>query len=264
MFFIASKILGFLFAPVHFFIFLAGGGAALLYTRFFRWGRRFAAVGAAALLLMAFGPAGQFLAAPLETRFPAPPADMPAPDGVIVLGGTIDEKLSSDLDRPAIIDAAERLTAPILLRRLYPDARIVFTGGSAALRGSRYTEADGVRRFWRDVGLDKGDIVYEDRSRNTFENAVFTRDLVQPKPGERWLLVTSAMHMPRSVGIFRKAGFPVIAYPVDFRTNGALWPPALPRFATKALGVVEFAAHEWVGLVAYRLTGKTDELFPAP
>ena len=77
-----------------------------------------------------------------------------------------------------------------------------------------------MRRFWRAVGLDQGDVVYEDRSRNTFENALFTRDLVKPKEGERWLLVTSAMHMPRAVGVFRKVGFPVIAYPVDFRTNG--------------------------------------------
>lgn len=263
MFFIASKIFEFFFAPAHFFIFLAALGAALLYTRFARWGRRFAAVSAAALALMAFGPVGQFLGAPLESRFPRPGDDMPAPDGVIVLGGTVDEKLSAELGHTAMVDAAERLTAPIALKRRYPNARIVFTGGTAALRGSPFTEAEGVKRFWRDVGLDAGDILYEDRSRNTFENVIFTRELVQPKPGERWLLVTSAMHMPRSIGIFRKANFPVIAYPVDYRTNGK-FSFILPRFAVKAIGVVEFAAHEWMGLVAYRLTGKTDALFPAP
>jgi len=263
MFFIASKIFELLFAPAHFFIFLAAIGAALLYTRFSRWGRRFAVVSAAALLLMAFGPIGQFLGAPLEARFPPPPDDMPAPDGVIVLGGTVDEKLSAELGRTTMIDAAERLTAPIALKRRYPDMRIVFTGGSAALRDSSFTEAESVKRFWRDVGLDNGDILYEDRSRNTFENAVFTRELIRPRPGERWLLITSAMHMPRSIGIFRKANFPVIAYPVDYRTNGE-FAFTLPRFAVKAIGLVEFAAHEWVGLVAYRLTDKTNALFPAP
>ena len=128
-----------------------------------------------------------------------------------------------------------------------------------------HTEAAAVKRFWRDVGLDNGDIFYEDRSRNTYENAIFTRELVKPKQGERWLLVTSAIHMPRSIGIFRKAQFPVIAYPVDYRTNGEVG-AALnsARFATKALGLVEFATHEWAGLVAYWLTGKTDALFPAP
>lgn len=264
MFFITSKIFEFFLAPTHFAIFLTVIGAALLYTRLWRWGRRLAAFSALALLLMAYGPIGHFLAAPLEARFPSPPDDMPAPDGIIVLGGTIDEKLSAERDRPIMVDAAERLTAPIALRRKFPNARIVFTGGSSALRGAIYSEADGVKRFWRDMGLDQGDILYENRSRNTHENAVFTRDLVQPKQGERWLLVTSAMHMPRSIGIFRKAGFDVIPYPVDFRTNGDASSVVFPRFPTKALGLVEFATHEWAGLVAYRLTGKTDEFFPGP
>ena len=264
MFFIASKIFEFFLAPAHLAIFLAVIGAALLYTRFWRWGRRLAAFGAFALLLMAYGPIGHFLAAPLEARFPPPEGEMPAPDGIIVLGGTIDEKLSAERDRPVMVDAAERLTAPIALRRKFPDAKIVFTGGTAALRGSAHSEADGVKRFWRDMGLDRGDILYESRSRNTHENAIFTRELAQPKPGERWLLVTSAIHMPRSIGIFRKAGFDVIPYPVDFRTNGDVSRIVFPRFPTKALGLVEFAAHEWAGLVAYRLTGKTDEFFPAP
>lgn len=264
MFFILSKIFEFFLAPAHLFIFLATLGAALLYTRLFRWGRRLTLVSATALLAMAFGPVGHFLAVPLETRFPPPPDDMPAPDGIIVLGGTVDEKLSADLDRVVFVDAAERLTAPIALKRRYPNARLVFSGGSAALRGSPYTEAEVVKRFWRDSGVDTGAALYEDRSRNTFENAVFTRELVRPKPGERWLLVTSAAHMPRSVGIFRQAGFPVTAYPVDFRTNGDLARAGVPRFATRALGLVDFAAHEWAGLIAYRFTGKTDALFPAP
>ena len=156
------------------------------------------------------------------------------------------------------------MTAPLELLRRYPKARLVFSGGSASLRASTLTEAWAVRRFWRAVGLDQGDVLYEDRSRNTFENALFTRDLVKPKEGERWLLVTSAMHMPRAVGVFRKVGFPVIAYPVDFRTNGAFWRAGVPGDTGSAVSMVENAMHEWLGLIAYRLTGKTDALFPAP
>jgi uncharacterized SAM-binding protein YcdF (DUF218 family) len=105
---------------------------------------------------------------------------------------------------------------------------------------------------------------YEDRSRNTYENAIFTRDLVQPKPGQTWLLVTSAMHMPRSIGIFRKAGFNVVAYPTGYRTLGDArdWRPSLE--ASRAMRNLDTAAHEWIGLIGYRLTGKTDALFPAP
>jgi uncharacterized SAM-binding protein YcdF (DUF218 family) len=264
MFFVISKLFEFFASPSHFALFALAAGVALSYTRHVTAGRRLTTAGAVLLLAIAFGPIGYFLAAPLESRFPEAPADMPAPDGIVVLGGAVDEAQSGEKGRIALNEAAERLTTPIELLRRYPHARLVFTGGSAALTGSRFTEAQAVRLFWRSTGVDLGDVVYEDRSRNTFENAVFTRDLVRPKAGERWLLVTSAMHMPRSMGIFRKAGFPVIPYPVDYRTNGDNSRPYFSFVTQNAVGMTDSAAHEWVGLVAYYLTGKTDALFPAP
>lgn len=264
MFFILSKIFEFLATPTNLALFIGGLGVLLSLTRYRRAGCALSGAGVVLLLILGFSPLPTILSAPLETRFPPYNEDGQPPDGIIVLGGSVDENLSGVLGRVTLADAAERLTAPIALRRLYPKARIVFTGGTAALRGSQYTEAGTVQKFWREVGLDQGDILYEDKSRNTFENAVFTRDLVKPQPGERWLLVTSAMHMPRSVGIFRKTGFPVIAYPVDFRTAGEVFNFALPRHASRNLSLAEFATHEWIGLAAYWLTGKTDTLFPAP
>ena len=264
MFFIASKILGFLLAPVHVAIFLCAVGAALLYTRRRRWGRALATLGALALLLMGFTPLGDYLAAPLEARFPEPPRDMAAPDGIIVLGGAANAELSAERNWPILTEAAERLTTPIALMRQYPEARLVFAGGSAALLGFPYSEAEAVKQFWRDVGLDEGRILYENRSRNSYENALFTRELVQPKPGERWLLITSAMHMPRAMGVFRKAGFSAIAFPVDYRAHRDIARLEFPSAATSGFALVDDAAHEWAGLLAYRLTGKTDALFPAP
>ena len=265
MFFITSKIFEFFFAPLHFFIFLLIIATLLLYTKRSCLGRRLVSVSALALFLMAFGPIGALLAVPLETRFPAPPIDMPAPDGVIILGGAIDEKLSETLGRPVLIDAAaERLTAAVALKRRYPEMRIIFTGGTSALTGSTYREADGVKRFWGEMGLNITEISFEDRSRNTYENAVFTRALATPGKDERWLLVTSAMHMPRAIGVFRKAGFSTIAYPVDYRTTGKIALFSAPRFSTRALSTVQFAAHEWLGLVIYWLTGKTTALLPEP
>lgn len=265
MFFIASKIFENLFAPLQFSLLLSLVGVALLFTRYSRYGRTCVSVGVAILLVMAYSPLSGFFAAPLEKRFPPPPENMPAPDGIIVLGGAIDQKLSEKLDRPVLLDSsAERLTAPLALKRKFPQVRIVFTGGAAGMDGSTFREAHGVQRFWRDLGLVSNDVAFEDRARNTFENAIFARNLAQPKPGERWLLVTSAMHIPRSVGIFRKAGFPVIAYPVDFRTDGKPTLLAAPHFSTRAMGVMQFAAHEWIGLAVYWLTGKTSALFPAP
>lgn len=264
MFFITSKIFEFLGSPSHLTVFLLAIGAGLAYTRFAKWGRRLTSLGVILLLLMVFGPVGHMLAVPLETRFPAQPDDIAPPDGIIVLGGSVDEYLSSQRGRITFTESAERVTAPLELMRRFPKARLVFSGGSGALHESRFSEADAVRGFWRATGLDQGQVLYEDRSRNTFENAVFTRDLVKPKAGERWLLVTSAMHMPRAVGIFRQVGFPVVPYPVDYRTSGMFWRPGVPKYTAEALGTVDLAAHEWLGLLVYRLTGKTDALFPGP
>jgi uncharacterized SAM-binding protein YcdF (DUF218 family) len=264
MFFIVSKIFEYVGSPSHLALTILALGVGLAYTRYFKAGRRLTILAAALLLLMGFGPVGHMLAVPLEMRFAARADDIDPPDGIIVLGGSVDAELSAQYGRGGFSQAAERVIAPIELLRRYPKARLVFTGGSASLRASTLTEAWAVRRFWRSVGLDQGDVVYEERSRNTFENALFTRDLVKPREGERWLLVTSALHMPRAVGVFRKVGFPVIAYPVDFRTNGEFWRAGAPGDTGSAIATVENAMHEWLGLVAYRVTGKTDALFPAP
>lgn len=265
MFFLASKILGFLLAPVHVAILLCAVGATLLYTRWRASGRALTTIGALALLLMGFTPLGAMLTAPLEARFHEAPRELPAaPDGIIVLGGAANAELSAERNWPVLSEAAERLTTPIALMREYPQARLVFSGGSAALLGFPYSETEVAERFWNGVGVDESRVIYEGRSRNTLENAVFTRELVQPKAGERWLLVTSAMHMPRAMGVFRKAGFPVIAFPVDYRARRDIWRLEFPGGALGALTLVESAAHEWAGLIAYRLIGKTDALFPAP
>jgi uncharacterized SAM-binding protein YcdF (DUF218 family) len=125
------------------------------------------------------------------------------------------------------------------------------------------TEGDQARAFFLQLGVPEAQLSIERRSRNTAENAKFTKELVQPQPGQRWLLVTSAAHMPRAIGIFRKAGFPVEAYPVDWRTRG---PDDLVPFDRLSRGLARFdtASHEWVGLIGYWLTGRTSELFPAP
>ena len=106
-------------------------------------------------------------------------------------------------------------------------------------------------------------LVLEDKSRNTEENAVFTKRLVDPKPGERWLLVTSAWHMPRSVGAFRRAGWEVLPWPVDYR-SGASYGETLENSLPDKLGNLDGAVHEWLGMLGYRLMGRSATLFPGP
>ncbi len=187
-----------------------------------------------------------------------------APTGIIVLGGALETIVSSARGEVALNEAAERMTATAELARRYPDARIVFSGGTGNLFYDDVTESSLAERLFVSFGIPKERLTLEDRSRDTDENGRFTKELVKPKPGERWLLVTSAHHMPRAVGVFRATGFPVEAFPVDYRTRGAI--DIARPFSNVADGLrrSDTAMREWVGLAVYRLTGRTSALFPAP
>jgi uncharacterized SAM-binding protein YcdF (DUF218 family) len=233
-------------------------------TRFAALGRKLAVTTLVLLALAAFSPLGNLLLYPLEARFPAWDPARGAPDGIIVLGGSIDTDLSAAHRTPVVAHAADRLFAPAELARRYPNARIVFTGGTANLVDTDSREADYSAPILESLGVAKERLILERDSRNTWENAIFTKKLVAPKPGERWLLVTSAFHMPRSMGIFRKAGFDVEAYPVDWRTGGPDDVLSFTSNAADGLGKTNVAVREWIGLVAYRLMGRISELLPGP
>ena len=199
---------------------------------------------------------------PLEQRFPPWDVARGAPDGIIILGGSIDPDLSLAHGTAVIRSAADRIVAAAALAHRYPNARVVFSGGNANLISNDAKEGDFVGDTLESLGVAKSRLTIERLSRNTLENAVFSKALVAPKPGERWLLVTSAYHMPRSVGLFRKAGFPVEAYPVDWRVGASRF--SFMDIAVDGLSRSDLATREWMGLLAYRIAGKTDELFPGP
>ncbi len=154
------------------------------------------------------------------------------------------------------------MTAGVALARAFPRAKLVFSGGSGSLLPQDETEADAARKFWRELGVPDSQMMFEDKSRNTWENALFTQKLVHPGAGERWLLVTSAWHMPRAMGIFRALGMNPVAFPVDFRTFGTDEDLKPPGDGAMAVRNAETAIREWIGLIAYWLTGKTDALLP--
>jgi uncharacterized SAM-binding protein YcdF (DUF218 family) len=233
-------------------------------TRFSGLGRKLAVTTLVLLALAAFSPLGNLLLYPLESRFPAWDPARGAPDGIIVLGGSVDTDLSAAHRTPVVSHAADRLFAPAGLARRYPNARIVFTGGTANLVETDSREADYSAPILESLGIAKDRLILDRDSRNTWENAIFTRQLVSPKPGERWLLVTSAFHMPRAMGIFREAGFDVEAYPVDWRMGGRDDLLSFTNVGGDGLARTEVAVREWIGLVAYRLMGRTSELLPGP
>lgn len=268
MFFILAKTLGFFAAPSNALITLALIGLVLLRTRFARAGRRLMVVALVLIAIVGLSPLGNAIILPLEDRFPAwddtPGAQRGEPTGIISLGGALDTVVSPVRHEVGLNEAAERMTAIAELARRFPNARIVFSGGSGRLIFKGATEAELAERLFVSFGIAKERITLEDKSRDTDENALFTRDIIKPKPTERWLLVTSAHHMPRAVGVFRAVGFPVEPFPVDYRTRGVI--DIARPFSTLGDGLrrTDTAAREWVGLVAYRLSGRTTELFPGP
>lgn len=231
-----------------------------------RFARRLAWGGATLLVVGGFTPLGNVLVLPLEQRFAsvAQPSASDRVDGIILLGGFEDGWVSAGRGGLGLNEAAERLTEGMRLARKHSEAKVVFTGGVGGLL-TRDVEATGsVARFLEDAGIAKERLVLEGRSRNTYENALFTAELVKPTAGARWYLVTSAYHMPRAVGLFRKAGFDIIAYPVDYRTRG---PEDLTRFFERipqGLLRLDLGANEWLGLVSYRALGRIDAVFPGP
>jgi uncharacterized SAM-binding protein YcdF (DUF218 family) len=215
------------------------------------------------LVLISFTTLGAVLMAPLENRFPRP--DLPAQvDGIVVLGGGIDPVVSAATGRYALNEAGDRYIEALRLALLYPPARILISGGTGDLGDNGDGDAVAGVRFFTDMGIDPARLIIEPNSRNTAENAAFSKPLADPQPGQTWLLVTSAFHMPRSVGLFRKAGFPVVPWPTDYRT------PGRDHFALDFVQpssnavIADSAVREWIGLIAYRLAGYTDDLFPAP
>jgi uncharacterized SAM-binding protein YcdF (DUF218 family) len=239
-------------------------GLLLLPTRFARSGRRLAFASLAVLALLGLSPVGNALMIPLEQRFPPWNNVGSAPGGIVVLGGAISADVSTARNEVALNEAAERTIAVAELARRYPAARIVFSGGSAALLYKVDPEAEFALRLFESFGIARDRVLLESRSRNTIENALFSKEMARPAPAERWLLVTSAFHLPRAVGAFRKAGFEVEPYPVDFRTRGVN--DALRPFPTVGEGLrrTDLAVREWVGLPVYWMMGRSSGLFPGP
>lgn len=261
MFFVVSKVFWGLAQPVSltFLLLLAGWLLTL-------WGRRRLglASGAVGLLLLAacsFTTLGVLLIDPLENRFERPLTMPPDVDTIIMLGGATSGRVSTARRVAELSEAGDRLTETLRLAMHYPGARIVLTGGSGLLVADGEPEAETAARFFADLGIARERLVLESASRNTDENAELTKAMLGDTPGVV-VLVTSAFHMPRSVGLFRKVGIEVLPWPTDYRSTGAAtlgFNAVDPALNLTTAGV---AIKEWIGLAVYHWTGRIDELLP--
>lgn len=266
MFFYPAKILWFLLQPSSLVLAALIGGAILAFTSWRCLARRLLWGATIALLVFGLSPLRDVLVQPLEWRFPRAEierAGIPI-SGIIVLGGAEDSRSADSPELASVNEAAERYIEAVALARRLPGARLVFSGGSASLVRNDPPESDMAARLFEALGVGKDRIMLESKSRDTYENAQFTARLLDPQPNQRWLLVTSASHMPRAMGCFRRAGFAVEPWPVDFRTPRRLDLTQVPNSLPEGLRRIDQAAREYVGLLAYYLAGRTDALFPAP
>lgn len=211
-----------------------------------------------------WSPIGRAALMALEDRFPQPPLAEPIA-GIIMLGGAVDTHITAERGQPTLNEAGERVTTMAEFSRRFPQARLLLSGGANhVLTSQPVTESAVARDLLIGLGVDPGRIEMEERSRDTCENAEQSLLLAKPQPGERWVLVTSASHMPRAVACFRAAGFFITPFPVDYRTRGAADLRRPVDSIADGLEALDLAAHEWIGLATYRLFGRTKELFPAP
>lgn len=257
--FVLDKILTMLILPTALMV-----ECALLGLLLSRWliGRILLVMAVAALTACLVLPIETWAIRPLEDRFPAVTNPPDQVDGIVVLGGAIDDLTSKDRGTPVLSSAANRLTTFIILAKRYPNAKLVYTGGSGDLEQGRSNEAEFARTLLEQLGLPPDRVVFENRSRTTWENAVNSYELVKPQPGAHWILLTSASHMPRAVGVFRKIGWGVLPWPVGYQSRDHL--TAYPQSLGRKLDLLDWAAHEWIGMVVYNFQGKSSSLFPMP
>ena len=225
----------------------------------------------ATMLLAALGVAGVSLYVlpiddwalyPLEARFPKPLRVPARIKGIVILGGGEDRRVSTAWGEPTLYGDFGSLLEASRLAALHPEALIVFSGYGTDPQ-AMVTEAAIARRILEAMGVAPARIVLEDRSRDTWQNLVYSKALVSPQPGESWILVGAAAHLPRSIAIARHLGWDLLADPTSYLSvpPGSGLPQAEMVHKLDHLGT---ALHEWMGLLAYWLEGRTETLFPAP
>jgi len=255
LFFWISKLAWLFIAPDNLLLMVLIAGVAALWLDKMQLSKWLLSGVAAVMLFIALLPVGEWLLYPLESQYPQKPQLPQQIDGIIVLSGAEKTKISKSWGSVELNGAAERDTTFIELARKYPLAKLVFTGGTSSLMNHDMKGADIAKAFFAQQGLDIGRITFERESRNTYENVILTQKLVQPQPNEKWVLITTGWHMPRSRGIFCKNRWDVIPYPVDYysqRENLFRVELDLSRHLNNLVTGVK----EWVGILAYSLSGK--------
>jgi uncharacterized SAM-binding protein YcdF (DUF218 family) len=255
MLFVLSKILYFLLSPLSVAILVFTGAMVAIQKKRYALAQKFGVVGWLVLVVFGVLPTGQYLTVKLQELYPMP-AELPRKvTGIVLLGGFIDTDMGLSYGTPQVNATADRLHAFVDMAQKYPYARLVFTAGQGAILQNGTPEGPMVNALLSRMKINtRGRLLIEDQSRTTAENASYTYALIQPKPEETWLLVTSAWHMPRAMGAFRAAGWPnMVPVPSDYATTDTV------RFNwnfMENMALSQMAIKEIGGMVVYALTGR--------
>lgn len=260
LFFLLSKLLGMMIRVETVLLLMIGAGL-LLGLRRPRRGRMWIGAAWLGFLLIAIFPLGNQLLRPLEARFSAHP-HLDDVDAIIVLGGGADPATSAHWGDATLNEAGERYLAAIMLAHRFPEARLLFSGGSGRVIGTLRSEAAVARDILVQGGVAPSRIRLESGSRTTAENARLLRAMIaQGQGGGRQVLVTSAYHMPRAMGSMCSAGWRgLVAWPTDYRTSS--FAEGVGWNLQANLQDLNAGIKEWVGLLGYYATGRSSELMP--
>lgn len=260
--FLLSKIFWLIAQPLSLAFLCALAGLLMTAAGLRRTGVIFATSCALLLFVSLFTTTGSYFLQALEDRFPRaaePPASLSC---IIVLGGAFENEVMARRGGIEFNQAADRFIETAMLAKRYPQARILVSGGDGSFSGAYDGDAKASEAFFAAFGIGPERLIREEQSRTTFENARNTQELLATNGLSGCALVTSAFHMPRSAGLFRKLGLEITLWPTDYRTSGSVTPgfdftqPSLNAQLTTT------AMREWIGLAAYYYGGRTDSLFP--
>ena len=260
MTFYLSKLLWMLFNPFNLIILLFFSSLIFSFLRLKIISRIFYIFAIFLFFVTGFLPTGSYLNYLLEKKYHSFDMYSLNIDGILVLSGATDPKLSEEYNQVILNESAERLTQTVFLLNKYPNAKIVFSGGSSLIEFSDLNHSNIAKKFFENMNVNSTNIYYETKSRNTFENILLSKKIAKPDKNESWLIVTSAFHMHRALAIAKHLDWNFIPYPTDFRQSKKFkWKISFNILSN--LNDFEKSSHEWIGLISYYLLGRSSYIF---
>lgn len=262
--FLISKLFWLMVQPLSLAFLLCAGGALAILLGWRRFGGALALLAALVLFVTLYTTSGTVALQALEARFTRPASEPDNLSCITVLGGAMENEVTTSRGGIEFNQAGDRYVEALRLALRHPQARILVSGGDGSISGVYEGEALASERFFSAFGVSPSRLVQENASRTTYENTLETAGLLAREELGDCLLVTSAFHMPRSMGLFRKAGLAVTPWPVDYRTSGIVRLGLDFTQPTSNAQLTSTAVREWIGLIAYYLTGRIADVLPQP